>query len=148
MRVCTQSLQPCPTLCDPMDGSPPGSSVHETLQGRILEQVATPFSRGCSNPGIKSRSPASQADSLPLSRRGSPQSYDHMELNDVNKNSLGSESVLRPSKQELGLPTISSNNFCSPELGALHGDCVAPLGFWQFVPLQEKTHLPLCESEC
>ena len=107
-----------------------------------------PFPGDVPKPGIKSRSSALQADSLPLSRRGSPQSYDHMELNDVNKNSLGSESVLRPSKQELGLPTISNNNFCSPELGALHGDCVAPLGFWQFVPSQEKTHLSLCESEC
>ena len=32
--------QLCPTLCDPMDGSPPGSSVHEILQARILEWVA------------------------------------------------------------------------------------------------------------
>ena len=35
--------QPCPTLCDPMDGSPPGSSVHGILQARTLEWVATPF---------------------------------------------------------------------------------------------------------
>ena len=33
--------QSCPTLCDPMDCSPPGSSVHEVLQARILEWVAT-----------------------------------------------------------------------------------------------------------
>ena len=31
---CVQSLQPCPTLCDPMDCSPPGSSVHGILQAR------------------------------------------------------------------------------------------------------------------
>ena len=37
--------QPCPTLCDPMDCSPPGSSVHIILQARILEQGAMPFSR-------------------------------------------------------------------------------------------------------
>ena len=37
-------------LFDPMDGSPPGSSVHETLQTRILEWVATPSSRGSSGP--------------------------------------------------------------------------------------------------
>ena len=59
-----------------------------------------------------------------------------MELHDVNKNSLGSKFVLGPSKQELGLPTISNTNFCSPELGARHGDCVVLLGFWQFVPWQ------------
>ena len=38
----------CPTLCDPMDYSPPGSSVHEILQARTLEWVAMPSSRGSS----------------------------------------------------------------------------------------------------
>ena len=42
--------QSCPTLCDPMDGSPPGSSVHGILQAKILEWVAIPFSRGSSQP--------------------------------------------------------------------------------------------------
>ena len=42
--------QPCPTLCDPMDCSPPGSSVHGILQARILEWVAMPSSRGSSQP--------------------------------------------------------------------------------------------------
>ena len=37
MPVHAKSLQSCPTLCDPMDFSPPGSSVHGTLQVRILE---------------------------------------------------------------------------------------------------------------
>ena len=37
--------QLCPTLCDPMDCSPPVSSVHGILQARILESVAIPFSR-------------------------------------------------------------------------------------------------------
>ena len=32
-----KSLQSCPTLCDPIDGSPPGSSVHGTFQARVLE---------------------------------------------------------------------------------------------------------------
>ena len=40
----------CPTLCDPLDCSPPGSSVHGTLQARILKWVAFPFSRGSSQP--------------------------------------------------------------------------------------------------
>ena len=39
-----KSLQLCPTLCDPKDGSPPGSSVHRILQARILEWVAISFS--------------------------------------------------------------------------------------------------------
>ena len=45
-----KSLQSCPTLCDPMDCSPPGSSVHGSLQARILEWVAMPFSSGSSWP--------------------------------------------------------------------------------------------------
>ena len=47
---CAQSLQPCPTLCNPMDRRPPGSSVHEILQERILEWAVMPFSRGSSRP--------------------------------------------------------------------------------------------------
>ena len=43
-------LQLCPTLCDPMDLSPPGSSVRGILQARILQWVAKPFSRGSSPP--------------------------------------------------------------------------------------------------
>ena len=40
--------QSCPTLCNPKDCSPPGSSVHGILQARILEWVAISFSRGSS----------------------------------------------------------------------------------------------------
>ena len=43
--------QSCLTLCDLM--YPPGSSVHGILQARIREWVASPFSRGLPNPGIK-----------------------------------------------------------------------------------------------
>ena len=45
-------------FCDPIDCSPPGSSVHGISQARILEWVAISFSRGSSNPGIKPMSPA------------------------------------------------------------------------------------------
>ena len=41
-------LLQCPALCDPMDVSPPGSSVHGILQAQILEWVAMSFSRGYS----------------------------------------------------------------------------------------------------
>ena len=47
--------QSCPTLCDPMDCSPPGSSVHEIFQARILEWVAISFSRGSSQPRDQTR---------------------------------------------------------------------------------------------
>ena len=39
-----KSLQSCPTLCDPMDCSPPGSSIHGILQARVLKWGAIAFS--------------------------------------------------------------------------------------------------------
>ena len=62
--------QSCLTLCDPMDCSPPGFSVHGILQVRILEWAVISFSRGIPNPGIKPGSPALQADSLPTEPPG------------------------------------------------------------------------------
>ena len=66
----------CLTLCDTMDSSLPGSSVHGIFQARILERIAISYSRGFSNPGIgksmSSTSPALQIDSLPLNHQGNP----------------------------------------------------------------------------
>ena len=52
-----------PTLCDAMDCIPPGSSVHEILQARVLEWVAMPSSRDYSHPGIE---PTSLMSPVPL----------------------------------------------------------------------------------
>ena len=52
------ATQLCLTRGNPIDCSPSVSSVHGILQARILEWVAMPFSRGSSDPGIKSASPA------------------------------------------------------------------------------------------
>ena len=74
LKLATQSSL---TLCDPMDCSPPGSSVHGILQARILEWVAISFSRGSSqprdlhNPGIKPRSPTLWKTIYRLSHQGS-----------------------------------------------------------------------------
>ena len=46
--VCVLVAQSCPTLCNPVDCSPPGSSVHGISQARILEWVAISYSRGSS----------------------------------------------------------------------------------------------------
>ena len=67
----TKLLQSCSTLCDPMECSPPGSSVCGILQARILE---CPPPGGLPDSGIEPMSsvaPALQADSLPLSHQGS-----------------------------------------------------------------------------
>ena len=51
----SEVAQSCPTLCDPVDCSLPGSSLHGILQARILEWVAISFSRGSSQPRDRSR---------------------------------------------------------------------------------------------
>ena len=51
------------TLCNPMDCSPPGSSVHGILQARILEWLPCPPPGDLPNPGTEPRSPALQAGS-------------------------------------------------------------------------------------
>ena len=64
-----KSFQSCPTLSDPTDASPPGSSIHGIFQARVLEwgavpgkastkKVAISFSRDLPDPGIEPRSPA------------------------------------------------------------------------------------------
>jgi len=45
MYAVAKSLQSCPTLCDPIDSSPPGSPIPGILQARTLEWVAISFSR-------------------------------------------------------------------------------------------------------
>jgi len=64
--------QSCLTLCDPMDCSPPGLSVHGISQARILEWVAIPFSRGSSQSRDQIQVSHMQADSLPSEPPGKP----------------------------------------------------------------------------
>ena len=54
----------CLILCDPMDCSPPGSSLHGILQARIVDWIAIPSPGDLLDPGIKPSSSV-QADSLP-----------------------------------------------------------------------------------
>ena len=70
--VCVLIAQLCPTLCDPMDCSPPGPSVHGVLQARILEWVAIPSSRGSPQPEIESGSPTLKADPFQSEPPGKP----------------------------------------------------------------------------
>ena len=65
-------VQSCLTLCDPMDGSPPGSSAHGILQARILEWVTISSSRASSDPEIEPRALALQANYLPSQPPGKP----------------------------------------------------------------------------
>ena len=68
-----KSLQSRPALYNPMDSSPPGSSVHGILQARTLEWVAMTSSRDLPDPGIEPvslMSPALAGGSLPLAPPG------------------------------------------------------------------------------
>ena len=47
--------QSCPTLCDPMNCSLPGSSIHGIFQAGVLEWIAISFSRGSSRPGDRTQ---------------------------------------------------------------------------------------------
>ena len=60
-----------PTFCDSMDGSPPGSSAHGFPRQEYWSGLPFPSPEDHPDPAFKPMSPALQADSLPLSHRGS-----------------------------------------------------------------------------
>ena len=97
-RIVTQSY---PTLCDPMDCSPPGSSV-------LGDSLGKNIGVGCHalpNPRIKPRSPTLQADSLPTELRGNPKNT-----------GLGSLSLLQgtfPTQESTGVSCIAGGFFTS-----------------------------------
>ena len=72
--LCAKLLQSCLTPYDPMDCSPPRSSVHGILEARLVKWVAMPFSSDLPNPGIKPVSLTSPAlaDSSPLASPRKP----------------------------------------------------------------------------
>ena len=65
-------VKSCPTLCDPMDCSPTGTSVHGILQARILDGLSFPSPGDLPDLGIEPTSPALQADALPSEPPGKP----------------------------------------------------------------------------
>ena len=73
LRSCCSVAQLCLTLCDPMDYSPPGSSVHGDSPGKnYWSGLPCPPPGDLPNPGIEPMSPALQADSLPSEPPGKP----------------------------------------------------------------------------
>ena len=72
-RVKVLVAQLCPTFCDPMGCSLPGSSVHGFSRQERWGGLPFPFLWDIPNPGIKPGSPALQVDSLPPELPGKPQ---------------------------------------------------------------------------
>ena len=68
----SEATQSCPTLGDPVDCSPPGSSIHGILQARYWSGLPFPSPGDLPDPGIEPRSPSLQADALPSELRGRP----------------------------------------------------------------------------
>ena len=64
MCACMLSCSVCPTLCDPIDCSPPDFSVHRIFQAGVLDQVPFPSPGDLPDPGIEPVSPALEADAL------------------------------------------------------------------------------------
>ena len=92
--------QSCPTLCRPVDCSPPGSSVQGILQAGILEWVATTSSRGSSRPRGQPRPPALPAVLYSLSHQGSP-SYVYFtttKRSKQNKTKYQNKHTIKPKK--------------------------------------------------
>ena len=73
VHVRAKLLQSRPTPCDPMDCSPPGSSVHGVLQAGVLEWVAVSSPRGPPHPGMEPASPVAPALAGGLFTTGGPQ---------------------------------------------------------------------------
>ena len=149
MHVSVLSLQSCPTLCDSMDYSPPGFSVHGILQARILEWVAF-LSPGddLPNPGLKPMSlasPALEADSLPLSHLGRRDWLIHI----LRKTSYERQptpppqgSCVKPAWSEP--PAETSFLGCRHPLAVMLPSCPSPENSPQINHLNKNSHLRLC----
>ena len=72
MKVTVLVAQSCPTLCDPMDCDPPGSSVHGILQARYWSGLPFSSPGDLPEPGTEPGSPELQADSLLSETPGKP----------------------------------------------------------------------------
>ena len=101
----SEVAQSCPILCNPVDCSLPGSSVHGILQARILEWVAISFSRGSSRPRDQTR----------VSRTGGR----HVNLWATRKANIYTIDAIKCSKchvanQSTGLFIDSFKKFCTP----------------------------------
>ena len=110
MCLCVHAklLQLCRALCNPMDCSPPGSSVHGILQARILGWVAKPSSRGSSHPRDQTQVLCLlhwQAGYLPLTPSGKPHRCIHSPPNFPAKGKVSNrQRGHHRAEQRLGLP--------------------------------------------
>ena len=84
VHICAKSLQSCPTLCNSVGSSLPDASVCGVSRQEYWSGLPCSPPGDLPNPGIKPRSPALQADSLPLSYLGSPVSGIQQSNSDIH----------------------------------------------------------------
>ena len=87
-KLYTKLLQPCPTLCDPMGCSSPGSSVHGICQARVLEWVVISSTRGSSQPRDQTRVSRIAGRLYHLSHQGSLYSQLKIQKDDCGLNKI------------------------------------------------------------
>ena len=112
-------IQSCPILCDPMNCSPLGSSVHGLLQARMLEWEAIPFSRSLLDPGNSSPSEFF-LDSSPSEPPGKP-------------------TAAAAAKSLQSCPTLCSPMNCSPLGSSVHGILQARILEWVAIPFSRTS---------
>ena len=119
--------QSCPTLRNPMD-----YTIHRTLQARILEKVAFPFSRGSSQP----RSPALQVDSLSAEPQGKPKNT-----------GVGNLSFLQGNRPDPGIepgsPALQADSLPVESIGEPKNTGVGNLSFLQLIFLAQELNQAL-----
>ena len=140
--------QLCPTLCDPMDCSPPGSSVHGVLQARILEWVAISFSRGSSWPRdwtwvsrIAGRffNHLSHQEAPITSLRGSNKINSHMNSSQIFKNKLKKKPTMDYSRVCMCMLSHAQPSGLQPPGSSALGISQAKLIPWQTDQFESKT---------
>ena len=134
-----KSLQSCLTLCHPIDGSPPGSSVPGILQPRILEWVAISFSNVCMH--------AKSLQSCPTLCNpvdGSPPGSHHPWDSPGKNTGMGCHFLLQcmkvksESEAAQSCPTLSHPMDCSPPGSSIHGIFQARVLEWGAVAFSGK----------
>ena len=131
MYMHAKSLQLCLTLCDPMDCSPPGSTVHEILQARILKWVAIPFSRGSSPPRDQTRISFVCCVGRYPRTTSTPWEAQHVHIPQNLGVPKTSSILLAPLLPEQRLPACGDKHYEAPGSGS-----------WLNRP--DSQHLPLC----
>ena len=136
-RLLCLVAQSCLTLCNPMDCSPPGFSVHGILQARILEWVAMPFSEGSSQP--RNRTQVSCIAGRFFTIWATKEAQDRLHLSAVNR-TLNWKS-LKQEKCIISQNIWSIHCIISPCHHVSVYSALTPLESWSFFSwLQDASH--------